>query len=754
MNESPVLSRRFRVPVTLLLAAAFIAALALPGTSSGTPQRRPQFRAAVDVIQIQVVVEDDDNFVSGLQASDFVLEVNGRSRNITTVYEVDLGAEEPAGAGAPPPASWRQWILFFDAGFNSPRGVRTAREAAINFINDTANPRDLIGVASYTPVSGVRLLVPLTTDRQQVLDGVEGLGLQAAVFGVDAAGVIAQTMRDGLLGDSSAAGSDPGDVSGGGAAAAAGVDVDELVGEYIRQVQRLEIEQYATLAAQYTEQVGGTLADVLKTVRGRKQVVFFSKGFADQVLSGGSLDELASMADSMQQDAGAALANTGGSGRFGSADVREALEESTNSLRAADTVIHVVDTSGVGGERDSGLSSGGRGSSTFDQGGGSRGALTAIATATGGTMNWNTNDIDGVLSDLEASTRRYYVLAFPRERNDAGILELDVDVTRSGAEVTSAPAQLASPVHYADMSPLERQAQLAEYISKDIDESDLIVDVSASPFAGQDPISRLAVVIELPWDQLEALASEGDDDRIELEIFTYAINAEGTIVDLSNRPVGLDFKQLQGSPANGLPFRFYDLLWAVPGDHKVRVIIRDREVGRITSVTSPIVVPQHSNGPLAMIGPVPIDWEHPGMIMKGTTPDNAPQHKANGPLEFPFRVGDLELTPAAAAVLRPGGVQQVYLVVHNLARNPFNGQIQTPGLTIDFKDPNGNSLTLPRVGLIEESTDAASGGKQMLLGAEIPVGLQSGFYSLTITVTDQVAGAATSSTIPVWVSDG
>ncbi len=125
----------------------------------------------------------------------------------------------------------------------------------------------------------------------------------------------------------------------------------------------------------------------------------------------------------------------------------------------------------------------------------------------------------------------------------------------------------------------------------------------------------------------------------------------------------------------------------------------------------------------------------------------------NGPLEFPFKVGDLELTPAAAAALKPGAVQQVYLVVHNLARNPFNGQVQTPGLTIDFKDPNGNSLTLPRVGLIEENTDPASGGKQLLLGAEIPVGLQSGFYSLTITVTDQVAGAAATSTIPVWVGD-
>jgi len=116
MHTKPMLRSSRALPIVALFATA---TLLLPSVSSGS-QRRPQFRATVDVIQIQVVVEDDGNFVSGLEASDFALEVNGKSRNITTVYEIDLGADTvPGERRSRPPAAWRQWILFFDAGFNS-----------------------------------------------------------------------------------------------------------------------------------------------------------------------------------------------------------------------------------------------------------------------------------------------------------------------------------------------------------------------------------------------------------------------------------------------------------------------------------------------------------------------------------------------------------------------------------------------------------------------------------------------------------
>jgi len=209
---------------------------------------------------------------------------------------------------------------------------------------------------------------------------------------------------------------------------------------------------------------------------------------------------------------------------------------------------------------------------------------------------------------------------------------------------------------------------------------------------------------------------------------------------------------MKDSPQKGLPFRYYDLLWAVPGEHRVRVIVRDRELGRISSLTQHITVPQHTGGPLALVGPVSIDWEHPGMVMKGMDPADPPEHKTDGPNAYPFNVGDIELTPAASAAAKGGGIQQFYFVVHNLSRNPFNGQPSDPGLAVDFKDPSGNSLSLARVAVIEQSRDA-TGGAQMLLGAELPTGLASGYYSLTVIITDPVSGAQTQGTLPLWVGD-
>ena len=106
-----------------------------------------------------------------------------------------------------------------------------------------------------------------------------------------------------------------------------------MVVEYIRQIDRMEVEEYSALVAAYTEGLGGTLADILATIRGRKQVIFFSKGYSDSVLAGASLDELGSIQAAMQSDAGAALARAD-SDRFGSADVREALDDTGAALRA------------------------------------------------------------------------------------------------------------------------------------------------------------------------------------------------------------------------------------------------------------------------------------------------------------------------------------------------------------------------------------------------------------------------------------
>lgn len=718
----------------LALATSLLIAPAVIG------QQRPQFGTRVDVVQFQVRVTDaSGNFVSGLEPSDFQLRVNGSERQITTAYEVDLaeGAAPAADGSQMPPAAWRQWVLFFDAAFNSPRGVIAAQEAAREFVQSQTQPRDLIGVATFSTVRGAELVVPPTRDHEQVLVAIGGLGLNTATRAVDRAGFLAQTMAEGM--------SAPPDTGGEGAAAAA-----TIIEEAIRNLGTLEFNQYASVVEQYAGQMN-TIGGILRTIRGRKHVVYFSQGFDDAVLSGQSLDALAETSANIQANPGEAIATSSAEERFGSTELRSELDDALATFRSADAVIHVIDPAGLGSGRDtSNLGSMQTTRGEFSARGGSRSALTSLADATGGTAHWDSNDIAAALADIEQSNRAYYVLAFPRQPGDDAVLSLQVSVSAAGATV-DAPAELAAPIDFEEMSELEKQIQLAEYVSKNIAASDMQFEVSTAAFYGDGETARLPVIIEVPWAQLEELADAGEDERVELEIYSYALDENDSMVDLSNQEVNLDVGRMRGSRTAGLPFRYYDLLWARPGQRRVRVILRDKELGRISAITTdPAVVPRHAAGDVAMAGPIPVDWEHPGLIVKGFDASKPPPHKADGPVAYPFAVGDEEVTPAAGAAGAPGSEHYAYFVAYNLGSDE-SGQART-SVAMALQSPMGQFIQPPQQ-MVASYYDEDEDATYMVAKATIPEGTPSGFYRLVVMLNDQIKGQRVQGSFPVWVGE-
>ncbi len=740
------MSSLFRVVSVFLLCGV------LTTVSAAQAPPRPQFRSNVELIQFQVTVADrDGNFASGLSTEDFEVQVNGASRDIVLAYEVNRGAPAPAiAAGSPgavdsarlPAAAWRQFVLFFDAAFNSPRGVREARKAALAFLDDSVLPDDLVSVVTYSVAEGVRMIVPLTRDRVQVRAAVDGLGLTTATRKMDRAGFLAGLITGDMEGNSTA----------GGGANAQLVEADAVIAEIAGQVGRSEFLQYTSYVAGYAEELQG-LGELMQVVRGRKHVLFFTEGFDDRVLVGKSLDELAADSNRIQSNVGEGLASVASEERFGSGEVRGAIDDAIDELLAADTLLHMVDVSGVGGGRDAGLS-GGAGRSEFGTSTGSgRNSLTVWSEGTGGSTVWNTNDVASWLDTIEQETRHYYVLALPRRPGDPDVLELDVRVRTEGVEVTSSASRFAPASDFVDMTPAQRQAQLAEFITKGLVDGDLVFDTAVFAFAGENNVNRIPVVVEVPWSELEALAAAGSDSVVDLEIVSYVVNAAGTMIDLADNQVSMDVADMGKGKHSGLPFRHYDLMWSGPGDNEVRTIVRDAEVGRVSARTDHVAVPARDPSPLRLDGLVAIDWTHPGLLLAGIDPAKPPAHKQNGPVAYPFVVNDIELTPSALLAAAPGGVVQCYAVAHGLARNPFNGQTQW-GMAVQLLDPSGREVSLDRVAVIEESYDPDTGGTQLLIGAQLPKRLDSAYYELSVIVTDQVAGTETRASVPVWVGVG
>jgi VWFA-related protein len=162
-------------------AAAIVLAGAGPGAADQTPQQTPQFRAGVDLVQIDVSVLDRDRMpVRDLTEADFTLLENGVPQAISNFAFVDTPAREwtervwpddvvtnvPTGAVG----SGRLMVLLMD-NVNTfvPRALTTAVAIARAIIAQMG-PDDLAAVLFTGRVEHDQ---DFTNDRGRLLDAVE-----------------------------------------------------------------------------------------------------------------------------------------------------------------------------------------------------------------------------------------------------------------------------------------------------------------------------------------------------------------------------------------------------------------------------------------------------------------------------------------------------------------------------------------------------------------------------------------------------
>ena len=701
---------------------------------------RPDFATTVEVVQLQVTVQDrEGRFVPGLTADDFVLRVAGAPRRIVEVREVDLRQGAPAerptltAESSLPPGGWRQFLLFFDLSFTTPRGLLAARNAAARFVQEQARPADLLAVATFSRIGGTKILSPFTLDRGQTLAAVSGLGLNHAMNMVDAAGFAFAP----VLGENPALHSDP-VYSQSFSGNTPGAGLPEEIRSSMIDAARSDFRRYredATLYAAQLEELG----ELLRALWGRKHVLWFSAGFDDKLLSGQSLEEFAE--DSAKIRAGRVW-EVDSEKRFGSAELRASLEDALDALRTSDAVIHAFDTSLLDGPDVMGAIPG--------AGTSGRGSLIYLASGTSGTVSWDTNDLSRALQRVEEATGVFYVVAYPLAAGDPEVVKLEVEVRHPAERVVSAPARLAPPPSYAAMSPAQRQLQVAEFISKGIPPQGFAFEVDAEPFAGLRDVSRVAVVTEIPWAELVRMLPAERATRAEIDILGYVMNERGTMIDFFSRRVGVDVEALRG--AGELPLRYYDLLWAPPGLHHVRVLLRETSSGSIGTRTVSAEIPAYTSSNLTMSGPVFIDGERPGLLMRGIDPKAPPARRAGGPVSYPFTLHDRELTPRVMPAVIPGERCHFFLVVRNLARHPLGGGVRA-SLDAAAVDSHGEVHSFADLVLRGEEYEARGDTATWLVEARVPDAVTQGAYTLRVTLTDRIAGARAEGHVPFIVEE-
>jgi VWFA-related protein len=594
-----------------------------PATAAADrPRQPPVFEANVALVAVPVFVTDKaGKAVRGLTADDFEIYDGGQRVPVAAFQAVDVDDLQAPDARLPvavQAAMPRQFLLLFDLQFSTPSGISRTRVAAARFVRDALAPTDLAAVGVFGR-GGMKILTSFTTDREHIARAIDSLGL---VHGMEAAGDAL-----GLTG-----GLDLSSQSGGeGRAAMADAELAEQIALMQQDLKRAYQQRVVDFASSLAD-----LARMLSPLRGRKQVVLFSGGFAQSAWSDSSTAASPFSSFGRGPDISAGHA------------VRDRLDRLFRAARESDMVIHSVDASGLEGPVDVATQTG-----QSDSRGEGRGALFALASETGGQYIRPTNDFARALSDMDQVSRRYYVLAFqPADANAKGGRPrgLRVRVRRDGLKVSHRAAYVLPS---APASPADAAVRLvaAEAIAKGLSSQAAGLHLVALPYRNPAGAASVPVVLHIDGPLLSAAAA---GDRLRLQVYGYSL-ADRKVLDSFSLDTTLDLTKV-GAALRDDGFRLLTTFAAAPGQVDVRFAVRAGAAGQIVSIRRRVEVPAYGDGELALSPPVLT-------LPLGDRVAVPFRTAAGASLEVPFRLGDQPFL-AGEPALRPGQPREVCVFVH------------------------------------------------------------------------------------------
>src|SRR6202030_3936225 len=383
-----------RMNKALAIVAAMLLAL---NASSQAPQQaqQPQYELHVtsELVLVNVVVRDrKGNLVRDLKKEDFTLLEDGKRQNVSTFdfENVDelatAGAAEATVSGAAPdtallrsaadqPAALnardrRLMLLFFDFSGMDPEQIDRSVDAAKKFVQTRMQPADLIALVSLA--TNMRIDLDVTDDKTKVLSALT-----------------AYTSGQGQGFDNGATGSAEGAAETGGAFTADDTDYNTFNAD--RKLLALQ-----------------SIMQTLGKISQKKAIIYFSNGISQNGV-----------------------------------DNQSALRAATASAVKANVSIYPVDIRGLqafppGGEAQNaslhGQSAynGAAVLNDLNSNAASQDTLSTLASDTGGTAFFDSNDFSGVFSQVQKDSSAYYVLGFTstNAQKDGRFRHLKVQLNR------------------------------------------------------------------------------------------------------------------------------------------------------------------------------------------------------------------------------------------------------------------------------------------------------------------------------------
>ncbi|HWM94035.1 MAG TPA: VWA domain-containing protein [Thermoanaerobaculia bacterium] len=674
------------------LAALAVLALAAGMIHAQTPTVTSDI--SVTLVEIPVEVTQGNEPVRGLTAADFEVKEGNRTLPIVAFEAIDLEAQQQPDAPPPPPAARRHVLFLFDFAMSKPENLEDGIAAARELVAGGLDPRDMVAVGIYVPTGELQLLLSFTTDRNaaaRTLGALEG-ALTAKIPEKSPADEVDPLRLTGLTARSllthvwhvdernfandmlMSLGSSGGRV---GSLREGFLQKNVLSHSSVLHQPNVEARQRGHVMAM-ADAVEG-LARVLRPVQGRKYLAFFSEGFGRELM--------------YKPSTNVDTPNPGGSNLL--VKLKGVFEE----MRRSGWVLHAVNIAGARG----GLSADG---------------LFYMANETGGTLVEGTNDLSkGLGGAMRRSVHSYLVsVQVDDVPFDGSYHELQVRLRNTPRSVRGVRVHhrggYFAPLPFQKQDDVRRLAEAARLVSGDEESDDLGVEVVAVPLRSGGEATTVAVLVEVPGDKLLAAGAP----RLGVEVYGYALDETGSSRDFFAQSVDLDPAKVQGRLAQG-GVRVLGKLELPRGEHRLRVLVRDRADGRTSLLTVPLSLRSaggENHIDALFLPPAGDPWI---LVLPAD------------PASTAFDLHGRSIVPAAQATLPASGEVQVLVVGHGLAGDSavLRGRI----LNNQGKPAAGGELELLAV------TPGESGEPDLVVGRLSAGSLPPGSYLLELRLGSQ-----------------
>jgi VWFA-related protein len=549
----------------------------------------------VNVVEIPVQVLLDGKPVRDLKADNFVVYQDKGKQLVTGFEAVDLYAIPDDKAQEVPVPARRHFLLLFDLAFSEPKAIVQARAAAKDLLSGL-HGSDLAAVATYAPSRGTELVLGFTSDRGQIESAIDSLGLPELMdrATVDPLRIVVEDARREILANTTR------ETEGSGSEESR-TGMKQLADEeMLRQMEQamrasesanteIQKDKITALTRSFTD-----LARLMRSVNGRKHVVYLSEGYDSSLLLG-SKDEALEKEIQEARDKGEVW-KVDSQQRFGSADAMNDVEGMLEELRRADCTVQAVDIAGLRG------TSGSSGALGYERKGG-RESLFQMARDTGGDLYENFNDLSAAMGKMLERTGVTYVLTIQPETPPDGAyhtLKVDLRGLPRGARVVHRPGYFA-PRPFAQRTRMERMLLTAGQVLAGEEGGQVRASVMTAVVPGGDGTADVPVLVEIDGPSLLHL-HQGND--LPAEIYVYAMDAKGKVSDYIAQTLALDMFKVEAKLLQA-GLRFYGHLELPPGSYKARVLVRNGRTGFHGLRVVPLEVPASFAGATPAVPKLP-----------------------------------------------------------------------------------------------------------------------------------------------------